>query len=193
MYKMILMLLLIFLSAELFGLKKDFNFMGLKLGMTQQEITNVLLLNPRLKIDESRFFGKINDALPFIIKAVYPPYIDNIYAQFYSNICYGITIQFNPDYFDYFSLSENLEDKYGMPKLKTSRIVLWEGIFTNSPDQGSKDQGKDIRLRLEYPSTVKIFNYKMMNEMNNELHQNNIKITNESVDESNRRAILSEL
>ena len=183
---LILIIIIISLFDNLFCLKNEFNFMGFKLGMMQSEVTNIIFQNTNLKIDESRFFGKINEAVPFIIKATYLPYIDNIYTQFYSNSCYGITIQFDPGYFDFFTLSETLEDKYGPPSLKTSKLVLWENI------QNTNTQ-KDIKLRLEYPSTVKVFDKNIVILINSELSRNFIKMTNESVIESIKKALLGEL
>jgi hypothetical protein len=171
------------------ALKKEFDFMGLKLGMTEEEVKNILSENPNLKIDESRYLGKINEATPFILKAVYPPFIPNIYVQFYSNISYGITIQLNSGYFDFFSLSEKLEDKYGTPFLRSSRLVLWQDVTGDSVSNTSRF----VKLRLEYPTTVKVFDEILMKQVNSEVSQNIVKMTNQSLIASNRRAILEEL
>jgi hypothetical protein len=171
-------------SRSLFS--AEFDFMGVKLGMTEQDVTNVISQNQLLQIDESRFFGKINDATPFIIKASYFPYIQNLYVQFFNNIAYGITIQFNPGYFDFFSLTETLEKKYSKPTLKTSKLVSWNQTNSNPAL-------KDIRMRLEYPTTVKVFDYQIMKQVNTVLSQNIVRITNESMIASNRKALLDEL
>ncbi|GEM_PF-1367244 len=175
-------------SVSGFSLKKDFVFLGIKLGMSESEVTNVLSQGSLLKIDESRFFGKINDAVPFIIKADYYPFIDGLYVQFYKNSAYGITIQFDPGYFDFPSLSEKLQEKYGPPLLKTSKLAIWDDSQGNS---GTSNKG--INLRLEYPSTVKVLNYEVMQQVNSELSQSMIRITNESIIQSNRRALLDNL
>jgi hypothetical protein len=167
---------------------KEFEFMGIKLGMTEQDVTNIVSQSQLLQIDESRYFGKINDATPFIMKASYFPYIQNLYVQFFSNTAYGITIQFNPGYFDFYSISDTLEKKYSAPSLKTSRLVLWDRFQTNS-----NPAFKDIRMRLEYPTTVKVFDYQIMKQVNTELSQNIVRITNESMIASNRRALMDEL
>ncbi len=184
----IISLIFLYFTTNVYSLRKEFVFLGLKLGMTQTDVTNVLSENSFLKIDESRFFGKINDAVPFIIKANYYPFIDNLYIQFYNDSAYGITLQFNPGYFDFLSLSEKLQDKYGPPLLRTSKLVLWEN-GTNSDIH----TGNQIKLRLEYPSTVKVFDYAVMQQVNTELSQSTVKITNESIIQSNRRALLDEL
>lgn len=181
-------ILFILVYESVFSLKKDFSFLGLKLGMTESEVTNVLYQGSLLKIDESRFFGKINEAVPFIIKADYYPFIDGVYIQFYNNAAYGITIQFDPGYFDFPSLSDKLQDKYGLPVLKTSKLAVWEDSASNSAGSGT-----GIKLRLEYPSTVKVFDYDIMQKVNTELSQSTIKITNESIIQSNRRALLDDL
>ncbi len=184
-----LFLILCSYSLNLSALKKEFDFMGLKLGMTEEEVKNILSENPNLKIDESRYLGKINEATPFILKAVYPPFIPNIYVQFYSNISYGITIQLNSGYFDFFSLSEKLEDKYGTPFLRSSRLVLWQDVTGDSVSNTSRF----VKLRLEYPTTVKVFDEILMKQVNSEVSQNIVKMTNQSLIASNRRAILEEL
>lgn len=175
-------------GGALFALKHEFNFLGLHLGMTQAEVTNALAAHPRLSIDESRYFGKINDATPFIIKATYFPYIETLYVQFYSNSAYGITVQFNPKHFDYFTILDKLEDKYGTPGKKSSSLSTWDQVVTNSASPSST-----IQLRLEYPSTVKILDQTMMIRMNSEVSQQILRITNESLNASNRRALLDEL
>lgn len=188
MKKVILLTTLSLLLLPLLGLglKREFDFMGLRLGISQEQAIQLISVNSNLRIDESRFFGKINEATPFIIKAVYFPYINNIYIQFYDNKAYGITIQFNPAYFDFLTLTEKLETKYGSPVSKTSRLVQWNTLTNSQPRS-------DIKLRLEHPSTVKVFDKVLMMQVNTELSQNIVKITNESLIQSNRRALLEEL
>lgn len=178
-------LLIVLLSTFSFGLKKDFEFMGLKLGQTQSEVTNIMESSQTLKIDESRFFGLMNEKVPFIIKATYFPLIDNLYVNFYSNSSYGITIQFNHYYFDFLSLSETLQDKYGTPKRRSSKLVEWEDVFTNGVPF--------IKLRLEAPCTVKVYNYLIMKQVNTSLSQEIVKYTNQSYIQSTKRALLNEL
>ncbi|MGA2141006.1 MAG: hypothetical protein ABSG94_01160 [Brevinematales bacterium] len=185
-------LLIFCLTAGLFSqgysLKKDFSFLGLKLGMSESDVTNVLYQGSLLKIDESRFFGKINDAVPFIIKADYYPFIDGLFVQFYNNSAYGITIQFDPGYFDYQSISDKLQEKYGPPALLTSKVAIWDDSLSNT---GITNTG--IKLRLEYPSTVKVLNYDVMSRVNSDLKESMIRITNESIIQSNRKALLDDL
>lgn len=176
---------LLFISVMAHSLKKDFEFMGLKLGQTQDEVTNIIYRSEVMKIDESRFFGNMNEQIPFIIKANYFPMINNLYVQFYSNASYGITIQFNPNYFDFLGLSETLQDKYGGPKKRTSKLVEWEDAVTNG--------GRNIRLRLEHPSTVKVYDHLIMKKVNTELSQNIVKYTNTSYIQSTKRMLLNEL
>ncbi len=200
-------------------LTKEFSFMGLKLGMTESEVTDILTRGSMLQIDESRYFGKINEAVPFIIKADYYPFIDGVYIQFYNNSAYGITIQFNQGYFDFFSIFDKLRDKYGPPSIKTSKLVLWDesasaavsnapllspsnsiqsnsvmtdSALTNPASSVLNSPNSGTKLRLEFPSTVKVINYDIMQKVNSELSQNTVRITNESIIQSNRRALLDE-
>ena len=172
-----------------FSLRKEFNFMGLKLGMSQQQTTNLLASQTNLIIDERLYLGKgINDAIPFIMKASFFPYINNVYIQFYSNVSYCIIVQFNPNYFDFLTLAETMEDRYGTPASRTSKEVFWQDALTNTAAPGP-----DIQLRLEYPSTVKIFDNTLMRAVNEESRREVTRVTNESIIQSNKRAILGEL
>ncbi|MGC8764391.1 MAG: hypothetical protein ACP5QT_00680 [Brevinematia bacterium] len=188
--KKYLIISILIISLQAFGLKKEFSYYGLKLGLSFDETLAILETNKIFKIDESRFFGKINEPVPFIIKATYKPYISQIYVQFYSNVAYGITIQFNNSYFDYFSLSEKLEDSYGTPSKKTSKITEWK---TLSNFQNILGNMSDIILRLEYPSTVKVFDNNILLKLNSEVRENIIRTTNLSTINSNRKALLNEL
>ncbi len=157
--------------------------------MKFDEITNIIEKNDKLRLDESRFFGKINEAVPFIIKATYFPFIESILVQFHNDISYGITIIFNPGYFDFYTLAVKLQEKYGSPLLRTSKLILWEG----SGSTNRANNSDPIKLRLEYPSTVKVIDFNIMKQVNTELSQNIAKITNESIIQSNKRALLDEL
>lgn len=185
-----LLCLFTFSFSRINGLKKEFSFYGLKLGLSQEETISLLKENTLFKIDEARFFGKINEPVPFIVKASYEPYIPNLYVQFYSNIAYGITIQFNQAYFDFFTLSETLEDKYGLADVKTSKVVEW---YKLSNWQNLLGKESKIILRLEYPSTVKVYDETILLKLNSEISQNIIEFTNLSIINSNRKALLNEL
>ena len=189
-YISVIIFLILFIPVSLsFGIKTEFGFYGIKIGMPLDEINAIAAQNVNLKIDESRFFGKINDITPFIIKMTFFPYINNIYIQLYSNITYSITIQLNENYFDFFSITEKLEDKYGPSKIKTSKIIIWENLttsYTNFPGLTN-----NIKLQLEYPSTIKVFDYEIMKKLHLDL--NIIKLTNVSIVESNKQKILNEL
>lgn len=173
-------------AALLFPLKKDFEFMGLRLGQTQDEVTNAIVRTEVMSIEESRYFGFLNEQVPFIIKATYHPMIDNLYVQFYSNRSYGITIQFNRKFFDFLSLSETMTDKYGLPRSRSSRLVVWQDVLTNARD-------RDVRIRLEYPSTVKVYDHLMMKEVNTRLSQDIVLYTNTSYIQNTKRMLLNEL
>lgn len=186
-----LILLVIFLTSfygAASGLKKDFDFMGFKLWMSQSEITNTIELNTNLQFDDCRYLGKINDVTPLIMKASFFPYINEIYFQFYSNQCYSIVIQFNPAYFDYITLTGTLQDNYGEPVIDTSQNVDWNDWQTDSVYFN-----KDVKLRLEYPSTVKLYDNAIMIKANTYESNEVFKATNESIVESAKRNLLGEL
>lgn len=182
-------LILTFFLSFSYPLRKEFEYLELKLGMSFADVTNIIEKSEKLRIDESRFFGKINEEVPFIIKATYFPFIESILIQFHNDKSYGITIIFNPGYFDFFTLAGKLQEKYGTPLLRTSKLILWEG--SGSTNNGNTSD--PVKLRLEYPSTVKVIDYNIMKQVNTELSQNIVKITNESIIQSNKRALLDEL
>lgn len=176
----IMFLLFLIIASSSFSLKKEFDFYGLRLGMTQNEIKVAVNANSDLKADESRYLGKINEAIPFTLKAHYHPFINNIFIQFYKAKSYQIIVQLNPKYFDFNNLADTLEDKYGRPKNRTSKVVEW-GNKTN-----------DIKLYLEYPTTIKVYDYAQMLKLHIELKENIDKITNDTVLQNAKRAILNE-
>ncbi|MCX7821701.1 MAG: hypothetical protein N2258_08530 [Brevinematales bacterium] len=180
---------LLLLCGMIYPVKKEFSYYGLRLGLTMEEAIEIIENNGILKIDESRFFGKINEPVPFILKATYKPFINQFYLQFYSNVVYGITIQFNNLYFDFFTLSERLEDVYGVPTKKSSKIVEWR---TLSNFQNVAGVNSDIILRLEYPSTVKVFDNIILLKLNSEVSQKIILTTNQTFINSNRNLLLNE-
>lgn len=160
----------------------SFDFMGLRLGMTQDEARSVITNGRKLKLDESRYLDLMNEAYPFTIKAAYFPYIDKVYIDFFRGRSYQLTFQMNTQYFDYLTLASALEQKYGAPTQRTSRFVRWYNSTNAAPN---------IRLTLEYPATVKIYDYKVMLELHTELSQLIRMMTNETVDRRLIRDILS--
>jgi len=185
------LLLFCLVSLLLMGQKRFFNYMGLTLGQTQQQAEDIIASSEDFKIDESRFFGKINEQTPFILKATYKPFINNLYLQFYSNICFHITIEYNSNYFDYLSLAEKLEDIYGKPSIRTANFAAWYGVLTN----GTRGENGeiDVRLQLEAPSTVKVYDYVLMKKMNAELSNIIFLITNQTIIETEKRRLMNEL
>lgn len=182
----------VFLALVVFSSQKRyFSYMNLTLGQTQQEAENIISTSEDFKIDESRYFGKINEQTPFILKATYKPFINNLYMQFYSNICFHITIEYNSNYFDYLSLAEKLEDIYGRPSLRTATFAAWYGILTNG--QRGENGEIDVRLQLEAPSTVKVYDYVLMKKMNTELSNIIFLITNQTIIETEKRRLMNQL
>ncbi len=175
----------------LMGQKRYFNYMGLTLGLSQQEAENIIANSEDFKIDESRFFGKINEQTPFILKATYKPFINNLYLQFYSNVCFHITIEYNSNYFDYLSLVEKLEDTYGRASIRTANFAAWYGVLTNGT-RGENGE-VDVRLQLEAPSTVKVYDYVLMKKMNTELSNIIFLITNQTIIETEKRRLMNGL
>ncbi|OHD56206.1 MAG: hypothetical protein A2Y33_00095 [Spirochaetes bacterium GWF1_51_8] len=168
-------------STDCFALKKEFDFMGIKLGMTDMQISNAVSQNPNLKIDDSRYLGKINESIPYTLKIDSHPYIQNIFIQFYQGKSFLIILLLDNKYFDFYNLTERLEDKYGIPSKKTSKIVKWE------------DNSNSVQLVLENPSTLKVYDYAIMLKLQTELSQKSYLLTNSSILQYEKNLILGEL
>jgi hypothetical protein len=177
------------LPVMLSAVRTEFQFYGLSIGMPRESVEALVASNSSLKIDDSRYFGKINDALPFTLKLSELPYIPDILLQFYSNRVWAITVQFAPGTFDFLTLSERLEDRYGTARRKTSQIVSWEGIGIGN----TNSTPPDIRMQLEYPSTLKVYDAAVMRMLHEELSNIDVMMSNTSLVESNRQRILGEL
>lgn len=160
----------------------SFDFMGLSLGMTQDETRSALSNSSKLRIDDTRYLDLLNEAYPFTLKATYFPFIDKIYIDFFHAHSYQLTFQMNPHYFDYLTLADTLTRKYGEPVVRTPRFVRW--------NSGTNASG-NVRLTLEYPATVKIYDYGVMLQLHTELSQLITIMTNDSVDRRLIRDILS--
>ncbi len=160
---------------------QEFDFRGLKLGMTKDEVFNTLSSQWDVKIDQTRYLGKINDEYPYTLKAYIYPFVRHIYVEFYKNQAYVISLQYNVRYFDFFQLTQKLEDKYGTPSHKTSKVVRWESDKHN------------IKLNLEYPTTVKVYDQDLLMKMHFELSNNTTIWTNKTIRQQQKEALLDEL
>lgn len=184
MKKNLIFFFLLFPSL-LFSLENEFEFMGLKLAMNQSELQDVILMNTNLQLDTTRYLGLLNEEYPFTLKATYHPYIDQIYLDFYEGLCYQITVKFSSDYFDYYMLANSLSTNYGEPVLWTTSSIKWQDSLTttnfNLMDDGSYETNistttfnsgdSDIRMTLEFPTTLKAFDNAVLLRMVTELSQ----------------------
>lgn len=177
------MLVCVFIPAS--AVKTSFDYLGFRLGMSEDEVNTILSANSRLKVNESRYLGKINDPVPFILKITYEPYIPLIYLQFYSNQVCVISVYFNQAFFDFYTLAETLENKYGTPALRTPQLVRWDSL-TNT-----QNPSNTVRMQLEYPTTVKVMDYSLMLRLNEETSNAIFRITNNSIIQSNKRELLN--
>ncbi len=160
---------------------KDFQWRGLMLGMDKETVFSLLTNQYDVRVDKSRYLGLINDEYPFTLKAYIFPYIRRIYIEFYQNRAYVISLQYNQGYYDYFTLTQKLEDSYGTPAKKTSKLVRWEDVENN------------LVLTLEYPTTVKIYDQTLLLQMNNDLSNNTSIYSNQTIRQQQKDALLQEL
>jgi len=123
------------LSAQRVG------FMGINIGMSRDEVLQKAEENPLLEVPGNRDveFFPVEDRK--ILTLSIKPEIPHIYLQFYGEKLYAITLIFDPFYFDYFALCNELEQNYGNYKDITPSWKNWEK--------------EGIEIRVEKPAIVK--------------------------------------
>lgn len=180
----ILINLLFFIPIGLWAYNKDFNFIGLSLGQTRAQTMKVIASNKNLRQDRGRYLGLINEAEPFTLKIKYGPVklLNRIFIQYFEGKSYEIILLFNQKYYDFYTLTERMEDKYGEPVLKTAHLVRW------------KHDSREEQISLEAPGTFKIINIKALRKLE-DLSSNRINIfkqTNHTSAYSNSVQLLNE-
>ena len=183
MKKQAIFIFLIFVLIPIFAFpqKRQFDFMGIRLGMSLDQVKSTVASNDSLRFDDTRYLDKMNDAIPYTIKLYAFPFINNLYIEFYEKQSYNIILILNPEYFDYFNLTETLEDKYGLADLKTSKFARWNNVTSNTV------------MVLEAPATIKIYDDALMTQVQALLKLKQEKDTNETILQIEKTEILSEL
>ncbi len=185
MKKFYFLISVLFLPVFLPAYQKKFNFLGLTLNQNRITTLQAISSNKNLRENKSRYLGMINEEEPFTLKISYGPIhlLNQIFIQYFDKKSYEIILLFNPKYYDFYTLTDKMEDKYGTPSLKTSHLVRW------------KHDTKEETITLEYPNTLKIINFEALRKLE-ELTSNRINIfkqTNHTSAYSNAVQLMDEL
>lgn len=174
---------LLLFCSQTFG--QEFNFLGIQLGMTSEEIFEVIKNSQDVIPSEDRLLKQVIYETPvtIVLKGNNTNHniIKKIHIDLYQNKNYQTTIFLNNEYFSFYTLSEKLLDKYGSVSNRTSQLVTW---FLNQ---------NQYRLTLEYPSIIKITDLNIFNKVSKIQKQRIETNISETIDYQNRIRILNEL
>jgi len=116
-------------------------FMGINIGMSRDEVLQMAEENPLFEVPRNRDVEFFPVEERKILTLSLKPEIPHIYLQFYDDKLYAITLIFDPLYFDYYTLCQELQQNYGNYQNLTPSWRKWE-----------KD---GIEIRVEKSATVK--------------------------------------
>lgn len=116
-------------------------FMGLAIGMTRDQVIAAAEQNDLIVVPKNRdveFFPvEKRKILTFSVK----PEVPFIYMQFVDNILYAMTVIFDEEYVDYYTIVKRLEEKYGP--------------YTALSPEWREWQIDDVTVKAEKPAVVK--------------------------------------
>lgn len=121
--------------------QQEVGFLGLRIGMSREEALaaaeeSELLEAPR-KRDVEFFPVEERKILTLSVK----PEVPFIYLQFFDDVLYAITVNFDQSYIDYYTLADRLEQKYGSHDRLQPDSRLW--------------RVGQVTIRVEKPAVVK--------------------------------------
>lgn len=176
-------IILILISQPIFS--RDFSFLGIKFGMTADEIYNLIKDSKDLIPAEDRLLRQLIPPTPYtlVLKANNSNnnMIQKVFVDLNEQTSYQITLFLNPEYFSFYTLSEKMLDLYGIPESRNAKQVQWF------------DQNKEQRVTLEYPATIKYTDMPRFIEVLRIQNQQLETQQSESVDYKERQRILNEL
>lgn len=173
-------LLLVLLPASVFAQK--FSYLGYELGMDEAALMRLSKNHPDLYMEKDLLLVQLIPNTPFTIGMIGKDQnIKKVFIDTYQKQSYQITVFLNPLYFSFYTLSEALMDKYGVPAARSSFKVTWY------------DTEQTKRLTLEYPSTVKITDTAVLQQVAEAQKSDIEKAAGESVDYKNRQRLIDEL
>ena len=168
MKKKIFIFSLIFLfSIRLFSQQKQSNvskpelprgFKNIFLGMTLQETKEELLRNPDFGYHGDRDVSLVPGSNQILIETdtssnFSPSFLTQSWFQFYEDKLYIMTINFNRNKIDYYSIFTTLSKKYGEPTSLDPQKSVW--------------QDKEVTIILEKPLSIKYIDKITYDELSN--------------------------
>lgn len=161
---------------------QEFSFLGLSLGMEKDNIISLVDNHPDILLDGDILLFQLIPPTPFTMTLKGKKRtIKKIFIDFLETKSYQITIFLDPEFFSFYTLSENLCDKYGTPSSRSASKVVW------------LNKEKNIQLTLESSSIVKITDINKLIEAARLQEQFLEEGTSESQDYQDRQRILNEL
>ena len=71
-------------------------------------------------------FGLMDEEDSNLIKAKIPPYLENVYYQFYEKKLFAIALFFDKKRFTYLELYKEMKKKYGKPSFYNAENAVWQ-------------------------------------------------------------------
>ena len=133
--------IIIFIFIPFLLLAQDVGFMDIKIGMSREEVLKAGEENEIIEVPKNRDveFFPVEDRKILTFSA--KPDVPYIYLQFFNDTLYSITVIFDERYIDYYTLTRQMESKYG--KYHSMNPVWREWRID------------DVLIKVEKPSTVK--------------------------------------
>ncbi|MGL5722887.1 MAG: hypothetical protein ACRCY4_10870 [Brevinema sp.] len=165
-----------------FGQGQKFSYLGFSLGMTDTTLMEFAQNHPDLLLEKDMLLVQLIPNTPFTLSLIgKDDNIKKVLVDTYEKTSYQITIFLNPKLFSFYTLSESLMDKYGVPRERSSYKVTWY------------DEEQTRRLTLEYPATIKITDFTTLQQVvAYQNRQQQLGLMN-SRDYQNRQRLLDEL
>ena len=163
-------LILLLFSVKLFSQQKQSinsnntkpklptGFKNIFLGMTLQETKEELLRNPDFGYHGDRDVSLVPGSNQILIETdtssnFSPSFLTQSWFQFYEDKLYIMTINFNRNKIDYYSIFTTLSKKYGEPNSLDPQKSVW--------------QNKEVTVILEKPLSIKYIDRVTYDELSN--------------------------
>lgn len=134
-----LVCLFIFFPVLLFA--QNIGFMGIDVGMSRDQVLEVAEKIDIMKVPKNRDVEFFPVEERKIITLSIEPEVPHMYLQFYNDRLYAITIIFDERYMDFYTLDDQIKEKYGDYKGMNPETRKWEV--------------NGIEITLEKPAVVK--------------------------------------
>ncbi len=179
------LLILIIFSTPLYGQVANFSFLGIGFDMTQDDIYQQIQNSSDLIPAEDSLLRQLIPPTPYtlVLKSNNSNnnMIQRVFVDFNEETSYQVTVFLNSSYFSFYTLSEKMQDVYGVPDSRDSKKVIWF------------DLARERRASLEFPATIKYTYMPRFVEVLRRQEQVLEQGQSESVDYKERQRILNEL